>query len=489
MCGIFGLISTEDAAFDVCLGLQHLQHRGQDGAGIVSVDKAGQLYSQKLKGMVRDTFTAPILSELKGDAAIGHTRYATVGDAQTTLQLQPFYSPCMRLATAHNGNIVNYQQVLESLREQHGAKFINQLKSGCDSELIPWLLSQYLQNQDFTAETLLTALKSLKSEIVGSYAVVGLAPELGLFAFRSPLGIRPVIYGKKCLPNGQTSYAIASESAALKSVGFEPVENIEPGQMLVITFDGQIHKAFFTESTPKHCMFEWVYFSRVESELDNLSVYQARFQLGVNLAEQVKAQNLKPDVVMAVPETSRIAAIALAETLGVPYREGLIKNRYSNRTFILDSQQERRQALKNKLFPIVEEISGKKILVVDDSIVRGNTTRQISKMLKQAGANAIYMAASCPPIISPCYFGIDFPNEAELPANNMTQVELQDYLQVDALVYQSMHGLSNALQGKPMCNACLTGDYPVDISHSANEFTQKRIEDRQKKHEKQEMLV
>ena len=479
MCGIFGVIFSESASYDVFMGLQHLQHRGQDGGGI-STSNGENLTVHKQKGLLHQIFNAKTLDSLTGHIGIGHTRYATIG-TQSTCQLQPFFDETHRVATAHNGNIVNYHELASQIKISDP----DALQSGCDSELFAYLLHHEFKNKpQVTAQDFLEGLQKISKMIVGSYAVVGMIPELGLFAFRDPMAVRPLVMGIREEDNRKPAYAFASESAALLPAGFTLNSSVQAGEVVLITNDGQVHRHFYTEATPKHCMFEWVYFARVESELENQSVYHVRYKLGQQLAKLVQEQNLQPDVVMPIPETSRVAAIAASEFLDVPYREGLIKNRYSSRTFILESETARRHAIRQKLFPIPQEIMGKKILVIDDSIVRGNTAKLIIQLLRQAGAKEIYFASTCPPIENPCYYGIDFPTTSELPAHEMNTEELKDFLGVDALIYQTLDGLEKSLNHLPLCNACLTGYYPIDISNSSARFSEERRADRKKNSEK-----
>lgn len=469
MCGVFGVINSSTASCDILTGLQQLQHRGQDGAGIV-VDNGNTLYREAGMGFLTDIFKPESVAQIEGLCGVGHTRYATVG-VNTEHQLQPFVTQDNKIALAHNGNLVNYHDLAERIQREHP----DALKTGSDSELILWLLHHHLGDAlktGVTFESLHSALKAVHQEIIGACAIIGVIQGIGLFAFRSPLGMRPLSLGQS-----QGAYAISSESIALNVAGYEPIDTIQPGELILIENNGRISRSPYTEQAPKHCLFEWVYFARVESTLDNLPVYNARFQLGQSLAEEIQLRGLKPDVVIPVPETSRVAAVALAERLGVPCREGLIKNRYSSRTFILDSDAARHRALDVKLFPIDSEIRGKKVLVVDDSIVRGNTARKIIQRLRESGAAEIYLASTCPPITNPCYFGIDFPSREELPASRMSESELQSWLGVDALIYQTISGLKASLQNISLCDACLTGNYPLDISTAAR-FTAERQQHR-----------
>jgi len=468
MCGIIGVLNSPETATEIFLGLENLQHRGQDGGGIITLD-GGRFHQHRGIGLLETAFTPSHLARLTGTAGIGHTRYTTTGKKSLS-QLQPFLSEMSGLVIAHNGNIVNYQQVCESFH-LNGYEAI---ATGCDSEVILWTLERALATQGKTFEGLVNSVKTLSETLVGSYSVIGLCEGLGLFAFRDPNGLRPLVMGEQIRKDElEKTYAFASETAALAFLGFSDMVDIKPGELVLITPEGKVLRKTYTEPKPRHCMFEWVYFARVESDIDELPVYQARFNLGAALAESVRATGLKPDIVVPVPETSRIAAIALAEQLGVPFREVLIKNRYVNRTFILESQAARQAAIRRKLYPVATELQGKRILIVDDSIVRGNTAIQIIQMLRQSGAKEIYLASTCPPIQHPCYYGIDFPDENELLASAHNLEQLPKILGVDALIYQTVAGLEKSLKPGNLCMACLTGDYPTDIS-AAETYSKQR---------------
>lgn len=477
MCGLFGVIGTPQAAEEIFLGLQNLQHRGQDGAGIVIADEKG-LHEHHGMGLLDIAFPEDQFKQLTGALGIGHTRYGTFG-GQHLHHLQPFSNRALGLSVAHNGNLVNYpalaQKIAESTTTTQG-----QLKTSCDSEYFRWVLTEGLSGKTtITPEDLLAVLKTIADEAVGSYSVIGFIQSLGLFAFRDPWGLRPLEMGQQFDEETQTlSYAFASESTALRFLNYAEMPAVEPGQLVVVTLDGTVHRFNFAAAHPRHCMFEWVYFARVESTLEDLSVYKARFNLGVALAQTIRESlDELPDVVVPIPETSRIAAIALAEALNIPFREVLIKNRYVNRTFILDSQAARRKAIGRKLYPVAEAIEGKRVLLVDDSIVRGNTSVRIAEMLRQCGAKAIYLSSTCPPIKQPCFYGIDFPCKEELVAGNTGLDQIHQALGVDKVIYQTMDGLKQALNQKPLCTACLDGDYPTDVS-AAKAFSNVRSQQR-----------
>jgi amidophosphoribosyltransferase len=473
MCGLIGVFGTSDAAQEVFLGLMNLQHRGQDGAGILTVadGDATQFNLQKGSGLIENVFSERSFKTLRGQTSIGHTRYATIGKKDPNL-LQPFLDYQAGVGLGHNGNIVNCYELSKELNGE-----MPKTLTDSDSELILMLLTGYLGDGNWTTEDFFAAVKCVMSKIVGSYAVVGLDKHGGLFGFRDPNGIRPLVLGKKFGLDGKICYALASETVALTYIGYSDIEEIKPGECIYINADKQVRREILKRSAYSPCMFEWVYFARVESEIGDVSVYEARFQLGLNLAEQLKALKIEADVVLPVPETSRAAAIAIAESMDLPYRELLIKNRYVNRTFILDDQFARQQAINRKLFPIAKEIKGKRCLIVDDSIVRGNTAAKIVQMVRQSGAKEIIVVSTCPPIRHPCYYGIDFPSGAELIANNADEKAVAAELGCDRVVYQTIEGLEKALAQKSLCTGCLSNEYPTDLS-SRNEFETRRLKDR-----------
>jgi amidophosphoribosyltransferase len=473
MCGLIGVVGTDDSAYEAYAGLLNLQHRGQDGAGILTVDtKRNQFTLQKGTGLVDNVFSERSFRSLRGPAAIGHTRYATIGRRDPNL-LQPFLDSHAGIAIGHNGNIVNCYHLREDILRKHEHVTF---ASESDSEVILQLLATYLKGEPpKDSDSLFSAIGYAMAELVGSYAVVGLLKDCTLFGFRDPNGVRPLFLGRR----EDNVYAFASESVALDYLGYVEIQELAPGEAVVISLDGKVERRLLYQKSYSPCMFEWVYFARVESGFGDMPVYKARFQLGLILAEEIKRRGIEADVVLPIPETSRIAAGAMAEALDLPFRELLIKNRYVQRTFLLDDQAARQQAIKRKLFPIAAEIAGKRCLVVDDSIVRGNTAIQIVKLIKQAGAKDVTLVSTCPPIRNPCYYGIDFPSNAELVAYNRSEQEIADELGVDRVVYQSLEGLKRALAQQSLCTGCLNKDYPTDVSHGSL-FEEQRSIDRGK---------
>jgi amidophosphoribosyltransferase len=469
MCGLIGVHGTLNAAKEVFLGLMNLQHRGQDGAGILAIrERSTQFALQKGSGLIENIFAEQAFKNLAGRVAIGHARYATVGRQDPNL-LQPFLDAESGIAIGHNGNIVNFYMLRAEIAAVEN--YFGSMNS--DSEVILHILSQQLlKTSDPTEVDIFNAVEFAMGKLIGSYAVVGADTQGRLFGFRDPDGIRPLVMGRK---DGQV--ALASESVALQYLGYTDIEEIGPGECVIVD-SGSVKRKILVTRSYSPCMFEWVYFARVESDMGGSPIYKARFDLGLLLADQLKREGITADVVIPVPETSRAAAIAIAESMTLPFRELLIKNRYVNRTFILDRQEARQEAIKRKLFPIAAEIKGKRCLVVDDSIVRGNTAQQIIDLLRQAGAKEVVLVSTCPPIRFPCYYGIDFPSPSELIASNKSEAQIAELLGADRVIYLSVEGLKAALQQKSLCTGCLTNEYPTDVSMGL-EFEKARLEDRE----------
>jgi amidophosphoribosyltransferase len=479
MCGIIAISGTVGSAYEVFFGLMNLQHRGQDGAGILTVDGKDPpgFHLQKGSGLIDNVFSERSFKTLKGKAALGHSRYATVGRNDPNL-LQPFLDSDSGIGLGHNGNIVNFYPLREKWLASEDSRN-RQIAS--DSQMILRLLSDHLKGvTTLEAETMFPAIGKLMDDLIGSYSVVGLTKYGDLFGFRDPHGIRPLAMGKKVNEEGETVHALASETVALRFLGFNEIEELAAGEVVFISHEGRVTRKIVKQESTSPCMFEWVYFARVESEFAGQSVYKARFRLGLLLAEHIKAQGIEADIVVPVPETSRASAVAIAEALGIPFRELLIKNRYVNRTFILDDQQTRQEAIRRKLFPIMDEFEGKRCLIVDDSIVRGNTAKQLVRLVRQSGAKEITLVSTCPPIKNPCYYGIDFPSAAELVAYNRDEKEVAEELGADRVIFQTIEGLKKALEQESLCTGCLTGEYPTSVA-DGGAFEQQRLLDRRDK--------
>lgn len=461
MCGVLGIYSHDYAAQDLYDGLVTLQHRGQDAAGIITFD--GKIHVRKNLGLVKDVFHTRHMKRLTGYAGIGHTRYSTIGGWNVN-DTQPFYFQApYGVILAHNGNVFNSHDLKKELFEKDH-RLVN---SDCDAEIILHLFTKALtkQNPDkIKPENIWKAVESVYKRAKGSYSVVAYIGKQGMVAFRDPYGIRPLVFGRR--QNGlNIDYIFSSESVTLNILGFEVIDDVLPGEAIFIEENTRkVYRKKITRKKPAHCIFEYVYFSRPDSILNKISVYKSRIRMGEELAKKIKAAKLDIDVVMPVPDSSRTAALAIADTLGLKYREGLVKNRYIGRTFIMPGQRIRKKSIKYKLNPMPLEIEGKKILLIDDSIVRGNTSRQIISMMKDSGAKKVYFASCYPPVISPCFYGIDIPTKEELIAANNSVEEIQKFLGADALIYNDIKSvLSSCLQGNPnlkdMCMACIDGKY------------------------------
>lgn len=515
MCGVVGLIGTPDAAREAFMGLTTLQHRGQDAAGILSYDNLG-FHQVKNIGLVESVFSRENMETLTGSLAIGHARYSTIGrgdlvDVQPFLLGYPF-----GLGMVHNGNIVNAQELAQQLKTQGRRHQLTHSDTEVVLNLFAESLAQFshASSAETTAaeafEHICSAVSEIFKKVNGSYSIASLIAGQGLVAFRDPMGNRPLIWGKKILDDGKDSHMVASESVALGFLGYEVVRDVQPGEVLLVTMQGEVFTRVLHESAPAHCMFEWVYFASPESVIDETPVYGARINLGKNLAyliqQEMFRRGLEADLVVPVPETSRIAAIALAEELRIPYREVLIKNRYIKRTFILDSQEKRQKAVSLKLSPVRSEIEGKRVLLVDDSIVRGTTSRKIIDLVRKAGASKVYFVSTCPPIQHPCFYGIDFPVASELIALGRNIEEIEKELGADAVIYQDLQGLRHSIEDskaqdkkrqrispkKPshsvmnsrashLCMACLNGCYPTDVRLGAGMASARRSDRRERK--------
>lgn len=491
MCGVVGIIGSQDAAKEVFLGLFTLQHRGQDAAGIVSFEEGeGPGFRiWKDNGLVANVFPEDVVNHRLGGAmAIGHTRYSTVGRSDDTTDVQPLVLNFPHgIGMAHNGNLVNYHMLVERLKREKRRMPLTKN----DLEVIQNVFADALieagasQGETITFAQITSAVKSVFRDSVGGYSVVAMIAGHGMLAFRDPKGIRPLTLGRRKGADGKYQYCFASEPVVLQFLGFDPQGDLAAGELIWVDRNGDLHrKVVQQDGESAHCMFEWVYFAGAESELEGRPVYSARLELGKGLARTIQKAidrgEMKPDIVVPVPETARIASIALAEELGIPYREVLIKNRYIQRSFILNTAEKRTKAVDLKLNPVRSEIEGKNVLLVDDSIVRGTTSKRLVGLVKAAGAKEVYFVSTCSPIRHPCYYGIDFPNPAELIATDRDERQIARELGADRVIYLDQEGLREAIGVKGLCMACLDGKYPTDISHAAA-FQERRQNDRRGK--------
>ncbi|WP_111641971.1 amidophosphoribosyltransferase [Marinimicrobium alkaliphilum] len=441
MCGVVGIVGKSDVNLQVYDALTILQHRGQDAAGIMTCQD-GTLAQQKGTGLVKDVFRTRHMQRLVGNMGIGHVRYPTAGSSGPALA-QPFYvnSP-YGIGLAHNGNLTNAEQLAEDLFKTD----LRHLNTDSDSEVLLNVFAHELQLRGQltpSEDDIFAAVAGVHRRAVGGYAVVALVARYGLVAFRDPHGIRPLVYGKRDTDKG-VEYMVASESVALDVLGFELIADVAPGEAIFVTSDGQLHKrrcADHAELSP--CIFEHVYFARPDSIMDGVSVYKARLRQGENLAEKILRERPHHDidVVIPIPDSSRVAGQALANGLDVKFREGLVKNRYIGRTFIMPGQQERRKSVRQKLNTIELEFRGKNVLLVDDSIVRGTTCQQIIQMARDAGARKVYFASAAPAVKYPNVYGIDMPSAKELIAHGRTEEEICQEIGADWLIYQDLKDL------------------------------------------------
>jgi amidophosphoribosyltransferase len=450
MCGIVGIVGRSDVNVRLYDALTVLQHRGQDAAGIVTCDE-GRLAQQKATGLVKDVFRTRHMQRLLGNMGIGHVRYPTAGSSGPALA-QPFYvnSP-YGIALGHNGNLTNYREV----RAQMAQTDLRHLNTDSDSEVLLNIFADELQKQgklEPTEDEIFNAVAALHKKVRGAYSVVSLISNFGIVAFRDPRGIRPLVFGKRQTEAGE-EYMVASESVALDVLGFKIIRDVAPGEAIFIDKNAQLHTRQCADNPVlMPCIFEHVYFARPDSIIDGVSVYKARLRQGENLAAKILRErpNHDIDVVIPIPDSSRVAGQALAHVLGVKFREGLVKNRYIGRTFIMPGQQQRRKSVRQKLNAIRLEFQGKNVMLVDDSIVRGTTCQQIIQMAREAGAAKVYFASAAPPVQYPNVYGIDMPSARELIAHDRSVEEVCKEIGADWLIYQDLKDLIAAsAEGNP----------------------------------------
>ncbi len=459
MCGVIGVAGHGPVNQGIYDGLLLLQHRGQDAAGIATEDH-GRFYMYKANGLVRDVFRTRNMRSLPGSHGLGHVRYPTAGSAMNPEEAQPFYvNAPYGITLAHNGNLTNSR----SLQREMYALDRRHINTDSDSEVLLNVFAHALQDLgaasklegmqaqharvQLSVDEIFAAVSILGERARGAYAVAMQIANVGLLAFRDPFGIRPMCLGFQETDQG-TEWMIASESVAIEGLGFELLRDLKPGEAILIDRDGQLHQRQCMPSQGLHpCIFEYVYFARPDSVIDQVSVYDARLSMGALLANDVKtALRLGDiDVVMPIPDTSRPSAMEMADRLNLPYREGFIKNRYVGRTFIMPGQAVRRKSVRQKLNAMSVEFKGKSVLLVDDSIVRGTTSREIIQMARDAGARKVYFASASPPVRYPNVYGIDMPTRTELVAHGRSDQEIAKLLGADGLVYQSIESMKQAV--------------------------------------------
>ncbi|TAM09469.1 MAG: amidophosphoribosyltransferase [Nevskiaceae bacterium] len=471
MCGIIGLVAKSAVNRDLYDGLTMLQHRGQDAAGIMTCE-GERLYLRKGTGLVRDVFNSEAhMINLRGNMGIGHVRYPTAGNTSVA-ETQPLYTNTpYGISLAHNGNLTNTDELRHTLFEED-KRHVN---TDSDTDVLLNVLAHEMmatRSSHLTPDDVFDAVSRMHKRVRGAYACVAMIANYGILGFRDPHGIRPVVYGHRMSQKG-IEYMIASESVALDALGFETIADIAPGEAVLITQDGRIFtRQCAIRPTYSPCIFEYVYLARPDSVMDGIYVYKARLRMGEALAEKIKREwpDNDIDVVIPIPDTSRVAGSELANQLGVKYREGFIKNRYIGRTFIMPGQAQRQRSVRQKLNPIDVEFNRKNVLLVDDSIVRGTTSREIIQMARDAGARKVYFASAAPPVRYPNVYGIDMPIASELIAHGRTVKELETLLGADRLIYQDLDDLIEAVRHKhsdiqQFDTSVFTGEY---ITHDVD---------------------
>ncbi|MBK6595015.1 MAG: amidophosphoribosyltransferase [Burkholderiales bacterium] len=443
MCGIVGVVSNAPVNQLIYDALLLLQHRGQDAAGIVTQQER-KFFMHKAKGMVRDVFRTRNMRSLPGNCGLGQVRYPTAGNAFSEEEAQPFYvNAPFGIVLVHNGNLTNAHALkAELFNTDH-----RHINTESDSEVLLNVLAHEIERHTrglpLQPQDLFAAVRNVHKRVKGSYAVIALIAGHGVLAFRDPFGIRPL-----CMGNSEGSTLLASESVALEGTGYQFERNVDPGEAVFIALDGTIHAQQCADNPQLNpCIFEFVYLARPDSVMDNISVYQARLNLGETLAKRV-ISTVPPneiDVVIPIPESSRPSAAQLAQLLGLPYREGFVKNRYVGRTFIMPGQSVRKKSVRQKLNAIASEFKGRNVLLVDDSIVRGTTSKEIVQMARDAGARKVYLASAAPPVRYPNVYGIDMPTSSELVAHNRSVEEIRQIIGCDALIYQDVDAMKKAI--------------------------------------------
>ncbi|MBA5762361.1 amidophosphoribosyltransferase [Vibrio sp. 404] len=444
MCGIVGIVGTTPVNQSIYDALTVLQHRGQDAAGICTIE-SNRFRLRKANGLVKDVFEARHMQRLQGNVGIGHVRYPTAGSSSAS-EAQPFYvnSP-FGITLAHNGNLTNANDV----REKLFVKDRRHLNTTSDSEVLLNVLAHEIDTVkgNVTAEDVFRAVMNVHHTIRGAYAVVAMIIGHGMIAFRDPKGIRPLCLGKREV-SGKTEYMVASESVALDAVGFDFIRDVAPGEAIYVTDDGELFTQQCAENAALNpCMFEYVYFARPDSFIDKISVYAARVEMGKKLGERIRDEysHLDIDVVIPIPETSCDIALQIAQAIDIPYRQGFVKNRYVGRTFIMPGQQQRKKSVRRKLNAIRSEFKDKNVLLVDDSIVRGTTSEQIIEMARDSGANKVFMVSAAPEIRFPNVYGIDMPSANELIAHGRDNEQICKQIGADELIFQTLEDLVAAV--------------------------------------------
>ncbi|MBT6069037.1 amidophosphoribosyltransferase [Candidatus Peregrinibacteria bacterium] len=465
MCGILGIVANNHVVSELYDGMLTLQHRGQDAAGVTTYD-GHRFHVKKGNGLAREVFKERNVARLVGNIGIGHVRYPTAGFF-TEEEAQPFFvnSP-FGISLVHNGNLTNASELTKQVEEEN----MRSIMTNSDSELLLNVIADEilkLRKKKLEAEDVFKAMEAVFKRVKGGFAAIAYIAGQGMIAFRDPSGIRPLVFGKR-EANLETEYMFSSESVPFDTLGYELIRDLHPGEVIFVDSRRRAHAKKCVEKIHfRPCIFEYVYLARPDSIIDEVSVYKSRLRMGESLAKQVKKAEIEIDVVIPIPDSSRSAALTLAHNLGVKYREGIVKNRYIGRTFIMPGQHMRQKSIKQKLNTLPLEIKDKSVLLVDDSIVRGNTIKLLIEMVKRSGAKKIYVASAAPPLISPCVYGVDMPSKKEFIANGQTIDQIAKEIGADGLFYQDLADLKEACrEGNPeiedLCAACMDKKYPTD---------------------------
>lgn len=471
MCGIVGMVGSAPVNQDIYDALLLLQHRGQDATGIATAEANGVMHNAKAQGMVREAFRTRDMRALLGNVGLGHVRYATKGTASNEEEMQPFYvNAPYGIILIHNGNLTNTRELTADMAKRDR----RHLNSSSDTELLLNVLAGELQNTtstvDLDSERIFEAVERTHERIEGAYAVIAVIAGYGLLAFRDPFGIRPLILGRRpstvAGAEGRDEWVVTSESLVLENADYEVVREVEPGEAIFITNEGELYsRQCAKDATLAPCAFEYVYLARPDSVMNGVSVYESRLRMGDRLADTI-AKHVpmdKIDVVMPIPDSARPAAMEVARKLGIEYREGFYKNRYVGRTFIMPGQAVRKKSVRQKLNAMSTEFQGKNVLLIDDSIVRGTTSKQIIQMARDAGATSVTFASAAPPVRHPHVYGINMPSRHELIAHGRTIPEIAEELGCDHLVYQEVEDLKAAItEGSVLSDldmSCFDGRY------------------------------
>lgn len=461
MCGILGICGFEDVSSELVNGLISIQHRGQDAAGVLTLNN-GRFRMHKGTGHVSEVFQNYDLEILKGNIGLGHVRYATSGSTEA-IDAQPFaVNYPFGIAMVHNGNVINFIKLRKVLNEQ----FHRMVETSNDVELLLYTFAAYLQEKNLShigVEDLFETVAFVQEVVKGAYSCITYIKGKGFLAFTDPYGIRPLILGKKVTAQG-TKYIFTSETVVFDYLGYDYVRDLVAGEAIFIDENNKIHSRILKRKKEAFCVFEYIYFAREDSVFRDRLVASERVRMGKALKERIEEADIKPDIIIDVPNSAYFFASGLAEMIEAPYRRGLAKNRFVGRSFITPKSELRERAVRQKLNPMRDIIEGKKIAVVDDSIVRGTTSRHIIHMLKEYGAKEVYFVSASPPVKFPCIYGIDMSVKKELIAANNTNEDIAESLGCEKVIYQTLEGLRELYKDLPICDACFSGEYPTGIT-------------------------